>query len=70
MSPYPQCQVRSRLSMHECPGRVWAATVTYKRRQGPVIQGVVMTIGEEALGALWVRLERGGAENNHTDWNF
>ena len=29
-----------------------------------------MTIGGEALGALWVRLEGGVAENNHTDWNF
>ena len=28
-----------------------------------------MTIGGEPLGALWVRLEGGVAENNHTDWN-
>ena len=28
-----------------------------------------MTIGGEALDALWVRLEGGEAENNHTYWN-
>ena len=29
-----------------------------------------MTIGGESLGALWVRLEGGVTENNHTDWNI
>ena len=28
-----------------------------------------MTIGGDALAVLWVRLEGGVAENNHTDWN-